>query len=159
VINNDVLRSIRYALDLSDAKVVAMIKLAERDIEPADVASFLKKEDEEGFVECADDVLSAFLDGLIIHRRGRMEPKPGQDKKPETRLNNNAILKKLRVAFELKEEDMHKVLELAGLPVSKPELNALFRQKGHKNYRACGDQFLRNFLKGLVIRQRGSQKQ
>ncbi|MEN6586682.1 MAG: DUF1456 family protein [Sulfuricella sp.] len=158
MINNDVLRSIRYALDLSDAKVVAMIKLAERDVEPSDVASFLKKEDEEGFVECADDVLSAFLDGLIVHRRGKMEPRPETDRKPERRLTNNAILKKLRVAFELKEEDMHKVLELAGFGVSKPELSALFRQKGHKNYRACGDQLLRNFLKGLVIRLRGSQE-
>lgn len=158
MITNDVLRSIRYALDLSDAKVVEMMRLGERDIAPSDVANFLRKEEEAGFAECGADILTAFLDGLIIHRRGRMESRPGQEKKPETRLNNNAILKKLRVAFELKEEDMHKVLELAGLPVSKPELSALFRQKGHKNYRACGDQFLRNFLKGLVIRLRGSQK-
>jgi uncharacterized protein YehS (DUF1456 family) len=155
VINNDVLRSVRFALDLSDAKVVELIKLAGRDIEQSDVVSLLKKEDEEGFVECGDDVLASFLDGLVIHRRGKMEPRPEQDKKPESRLTNNAILKKLRVAFELKEEDMHKVLELAGFHVSKPELSALFRAKGHKNYRACGDQFLRNFLKGLAIRQRG----
>ncbi len=159
MINNDVLRSIRFALDLSDAKVVAMIKLAEREVEQTEVTSFLKKEEEEGFVECGDDVLVSFLDGLIIHRRGKMEPRPEQDRKPERRLTNNAILKKLRVAFELKEEDMHKVLELAGFGVSKPELSALFRQKGHKNYRACGDQLLRNFLKGLVTRHRGGQPQ
>jgi uncharacterized protein YehS (DUF1456 family) len=154
VINNDVLRSIRYALDLGDAKVVEIIKLAEGDIAQPDLASFLKKEDEEGFVECDDEVMLSFLDGLIIHRRGKMESRPEQDKKPE-RLTNNTILKKLRVAFELKEEDMHKVLELAGFSVSKPELSALFRVKGHKNYRACGDQLLRNFLKGLTIRLRG----
>jgi uncharacterized protein YehS (DUF1456 family) len=155
VINNDVLRSVRFALDLSDAKVVELIQLAGRDIEQSDIMGFLKKEEEEGYVECGDDVLASFLDGLVIHRRGKMEPRPDQVKKPEPRLTNNAILKKLRVAFELKEEDMHKVLELAGFNVSKPELSALFRAKGHKNYRACGDQFLRNFLKGLVIRQRG----
>lgn len=156
MINNDVLRSIRYALDLSDAKVVEIIKLAERDIDQAAVTNLLKKEDEEGFAECGADVLVSFLDGLIIHRRGKMEPKPDQPpKKPERRLTNNAILKKLRVAFELKEEDMHKVLELAGFSVSKPELSALFRAKGHSNYRTCGDQLLRNFLKGLVIRHRG----
>jgi uncharacterized protein YehS (DUF1456 family) len=156
VINNDVLRSIRYALDLSDAKVAEIIKLAERDIDQAAVTNLLKKEDEEGFVECGADVLVSFLDGLIIHRRGKMEPKPDQPpKKPERRLTNNSILKKLRVAFELKEEDMHKVLELAGFSVSKPELSALFRAKGHSNYRNCGDQLLRNFLKGLVIRHRG----
>ncbi|MDO9188928.1 MAG: DUF1456 family protein, partial [Sulfurimicrobium sp.] len=102
----------------------------------------------------------SFLDGLIILRRGKMEPRPEEPvKKQERRLTNNAILKKLRVAFELKEEDMHKILELAGFSVSKPELSALFRLKGHKNYRTCGDQLLRNFLKGLVIRQRGNPKQ
>jgi len=154
VINNDVLRSIRYALDLGDAKVVEIIKLAGRDIAQSDLASFLKKEDEEGFVECDDGVMVSFLDGLIIHKRGKMESRPDQDKKPE-RLTNNTILKKLRVAFELKEEDMHKVLEMAGFSVSKPELSALFRTKGHKNYRACGDQLLRNFLKGLTMRLRG----
>jgi uncharacterized protein YehS (DUF1456 family) len=155
VVNNDVLRSIRYALDLGDAKVVEIIKLAEFDIEPADIPNFLKKEEEEGFVACGDAVMTAFLDGLIIHRRGKLEPKPDQKAKPKSRLTNNIILKKLRVAFELKEEDMHKILELAGFGVSKPELSALFRAKGHNNYRACGDQLLRNFLKGLVMRQRG----
>lgn len=161
MINNDVLRSIRYALDLSDAKVVEMIRLAEREIAQSDVTNLLKKEDEADFVECGDEVLASFLDGLIIHRRGKMEPRPEPvaHKKPERHLSNNTILKKLRVAFELKEEDMHKVLELAGFGVSKPELSALFRQKGHKNYRACGDQLLRNFLKGLVIRHRGNQPQ
>lgn len=155
MINNDVLRSIRYALNLGDAKVVQIIQLAGRDIAPSELASFLKKEDEEGFVECGDEVMVSFLDGLIIHKRGRMEPRPDQDKKPEPRLSNNAILKKLRIAFELKDEDMHQVLQLAGFGVSKPELSALFRTKGHKNYRACGDQLLRNFLKGLTMRLRG----
>ena len=158
MINNDVLRSIRYALDLGDAKVGAIIKLAGRDIEQSDVTNFLKKEEEEGFAECGDEVMVSFLDGLIIHNRGRMESRPDQNKKPESRLSNNAILKKLRVAFELKEADMHKVLELAGMSVSKPELSALFRTKGHKNYRECGDQFLRNFLKGLALRHRGRQQ-
>ena len=154
MVNNDVLRSIRYALDLGDAKVAAIIKLAGGDIAQADLANFLKKEDEEGFAECGDEVMVSFLDGLIIHKRGKMASRPEPDKKPE-RLTNNTILKKLRVAFELKEEDMHQVLELAGFSVSKPELSALFRAKGHKNYRTCGDQLLRNFLKGLTIRHRG----
>ena len=154
MINNDVLRSIRYVLDLGDAKAVEIIKLAGREVAQSDLANFLKKEDEEGFVECDDEVMLAFLDGLIIYKRGKMESRPDQDKKPE-RLTNNTILKKLRVAFELKEEDMHKVLELAGFSVSKPELSALFRMKGHKNYRACGDQLLRNFLKGLTVSHRG----
>lgn len=158
MINNDVLRSIRYALDLGDAKVVEIIQLTGRDIAQSDLTDFFKKEDEEGFVECNDEIMVSFLDGLIIHKRGKMEPRPEQNKKPEKHLTNNAILKKLRVAFELKEEDMHETLELAGFNVSKPELSALFRARKHKNYRACGDQLLRNFLKGLTMRLRGQPK-
>jgi uncharacterized protein YehS (DUF1456 family) len=74
----------------------------------------------------------------------------------ESRITNNLVLKKLRVAFELKDGDMHQVFADAGFPVSKPELSALFRQPGHSNYRACGDQMLRNFLKGLTLRLRGT---
>ncbi|MGH8025516.1 MAG: DUF1456 family protein, partial [Pseudoxanthomonas sp.] len=67
----------------------------------------------------------------------------------------NVVLKKLRVAFQLKDVDMHEVFEAAGFPLTKPELTALFRQADHKHYRACGDQILRNFLKGLTVRFRG----
>ena len=70
-------------------------------------------------------------------------------------MTNNLVLKKLRVAFELKDVDMHAVFQTAGFPVSRPEMSALFRQPGHKHYRACGDQILRNFLKGLTLRLRG----
>jgi uncharacterized protein YehS (DUF1456 family) len=75
----------------------------------------------------------------------------------EKRISNNVVLKKLRVAFELKDVDMHQVFVDAGFPVSKPELSALFRQYGQKNYRQCGDQLLRNFLKGLTLRVRGAK--
>lgn len=155
MINNDILRSIRYMLDLGDAKVVEIVKLADADfpIEKADVLAFLKKEDEPGFVECSNRVLAHFLDGLIIHFRGRnpaLPPRP-----PEKRITNNVVLKKLRVAFSLNDVDMHHAFESGGHPVSKPELTALFRQPDHKNFRLCGDQLLRSFLKGLTLRVRG----
>lgn len=155
MINNDVLRSIRYMLDLSDAKVVAITRLADADfaIEEADVRSYLKKDEEEGHVECPDVVLAHFLNGLVFHYRGK---DPGMAPRPmERRVTNNLVLKKLRVAFELKDVDMHEAFEAAGFPVSKPELSALFRQADHKNFRLCGDQMLRNFLKGLTLRMRG----
>jgi uncharacterized protein YehS (DUF1456 family) len=69
-------------------------------------------------------------------------------------LSNNAILKRLRIAYQLRDDDIHAILQLAAFPISKPELNALFRQEGHPNYRPCGDQLLRNFLKGLALRER-----
>jgi uncharacterized protein YehS (DUF1456 family) len=97
-------------------------------------------------------VLARFLDGLIIHRRGQ---DPRQVGRPvESRISNNVVLKKLRVAFELADVDMHLIFADAGFPVTKPELSALFRQAGHRNFRPCGDQLLRNFLKGLTLRLR-----
>src|SRR6478735_10477680 len=156
MINNDILRSIRYMLDLSDAHIVETVLLADPGyvIDKVDVQGFLKKEDDEGYVECSDDVLAHFLDGLIFHLRGKDESRPARP--VEKRITNNLVMKKLRVAFELKDVDMHQIFEDAGFPVSKPELSALFRQPDHKHYRACGDQMLRNFLKGLTIRERGN---
>jgi uncharacterized protein YehS (DUF1456 family) len=155
MINNDILRSIRYMLDLGDAKVVAIVQLADAGfpIAKEDVQAFLRKDDDPGYLECSDRVLAHFLDGLVVHLRGRNENLPPRP--VEKRITNNLVLKKLRVAFELKDVDMHQVFADAGFPVSKPELSALFRQPDHHNYRACGDQMLRNFLKGLTLRVRG----
>ncbi|MEO6103399.1 MAG: DUF1456 family protein [Pseudoxanthomonas sp.] len=155
MINNDVLRSVRYMLDLSDSAVLDVARLADPGfiIDPAQVQGFLKKDGEAGFEECSDRMLAHFLDGLVLHYRGRDEGAPPRP--VESRITNNLVLKKLRVAFELKDIDMHQIFEDAGFPVTKPELSALFRQPGHRNFRACGDQMLRNFLKGLTLRMRG----
>jgi uncharacterized protein YehS (DUF1456 family) len=123
-------------------------------LEKADVQAFLRKEDDPDYAECSNAVLAHFLDGLIIYCRGRDESLPPRP--VEKRITNNVVLKKLRVAFALKDVDMHDIFESAGFPISKPELSALFRQPGHNNYRVCGDQLLRNFLKGLTLRVRGS---
>ena len=157
MINNDVLRAIRYMLDLSDGKVVEIVRLADADfpITREEVQAFLKKDDDPGYVECSNKLLALFLDGLVFHRRGRDETRPARP--PEKRVTNNVVLKKLRVAFELKDVDMHQILESAGFPVSKPELSALFRQPDHKNFKLCGDQLLRNFLKGLTMRVRDTR--
>ncbi|KAF0811708.1 hypothetical protein IGB42_03867 [Andreprevotia sp. IGB-42] len=152
MINNDILRSVRYMLDLSDVKLVEIIALAGRTLAKEEVQSCLKREEEDGFAECSDEVLAYFLDGLVIFKRGKDESRQA----PEVTwpVSNNTVLKKLRVAFELKEDDLHGIMTAAGFEVSKPELSALFRKEGHKNYRGCGDQFLRNFLKGLTLRIR-----
>ncbi len=153
MINNDVLRSVRYMLDLSDPKVVQVIQLSGLDVDLDTIRAYLKKDEEEGYLECDDEVLAHFLDGLIFHLRGKDDSRPAQP--IELPVTNNMVLKKLRVAFELKEEDLHEILQSVDFPVSKPELSALFRKFGHSNYRTCGDQLLRNFLKGLTQRVRG----
>jgi len=73
----------------------------------------------------------------------------------EKRMNNNDILKKLRIALNLRDTDIIEILKLAGFEISRTELSALFRKEDHKNYKECGDQILRRFLNGLIIRNRG----
>jgi uncharacterized protein YehS (DUF1456 family) len=70
-------------------------------------------------------------------------------------MTNNDILKKLRVALKLRDEDIIEILKLVDFEVSKSELSALFRAEDHPNYKECGDQLLRNFLNGLIIYERG----
>lgn len=154
--NNYVLRSVRYMLDLSDGHIVDIMKLADFTATKQQVNQWLKKDDDPVFVECDDMALGHFLNGLIFYRRGKDEKYPTPE--VEKRITNNIILKKLRVAFELKDMDMINIYELADFRVSKPELSAIFRKPGHKNYRNCGDQLVRYFLKGLTETLRGKGK-
>lgn len=152
--NNDILRRVRYALNINDPGMIEIFGLADCLMGKTDLANLLKKEDEPGFVECTDKIMENFLNGLICLKRGKIEQRQSQESRPAERLSNNTILKKIRIALELREDDMLEIMGLADVKVSKSELTALFRKKGHKNYKECGDQFLRNFLKGLTIRYR-----
>ena len=70
-------------------------------------------------------------------------------------LTNNDILKKLRVAHKLRDEDIVNILALVDFRTSKSEINAFFRREDHPKYMPVGDQILRNFLNGLIIHLRG----
>jgi len=149
--NNDLLRRLRYALNLSGVGIAEICALGGHEIGPADVLKLLKKEDEHGFVACDDAVMATFLDGLIISRRGPRDTLPGTAQPSDGLLNNNLILRKLRIALELNDADMLAVFRKAGVSLSKPELSALFRGVGQRNYKECGDQLLRNFVRGLTL--------
>ena len=154
--NNDVLRRLRYTFDLSDEQMIQLFNLGEHQVSRAEVSSWLKKEEQEDFAPLSHRLLNAFLDGLIIECRGPSD-RPLQK---VDRLSNNEILRKLRIALELREEKMLEVMQLGGMPLSRPELSALFRKPSHKHYRHCQDQLLRNFLRGLqeAYRPAGSPK-
>lgn len=146
--NNDVIRSVRYILNISDAKLVDIFKLADFEIKIEDVSDFLLAEDDPNYLRCDDETMAYFLDGLIYFKRGRDESRP---KIPfELPMTNNNILKKLRVAFALKEEDMHALFDLVNFKIGRAELTAMQRRKGQPNYRECGDQVVRYLLKGLA---------
>ncbi len=149
MINNDILRRVRYALDINDATMIEIFALSDYAITRDDLLDLLKKDDEEGFASLDNRRMNLFLDGLIIHKRGKQENPVA--KTPDISLDNNSILKKLRIALAFKEEDMLNTLKLADFQLSKGELSAFFRQKDHKHFRKCGDQVLRNFIQGLAV--------
>jgi uncharacterized protein YehS (DUF1456 family) len=126
--------------------MMAIFASAELKVTREQVSAWLKKEDDTGYVNCNDSQLASFLNGLINEKRGK---KDGAKVIPEKRLTNNIILTKLKIAFNLKAEDIIELLEKVNYRISKPELSAFSRKPDHKHYRECKDQILRNFLQGL----------
>lgn len=145
--NNDTLRRLRYALNIDDTKVAETIALTGRETTANEAVNWLKREDEANYVDLSPALLCRFLDGLIIDRRG---PHPsGKAPEPLEFLSNNEILKKLRIALELKEDGVLAVFSKANFVVTKAELGSFFRKEGHRNYRKCPEQVLKKFIKGL----------
>jgi len=156
--SNLLLRRLRYALGLRNRDVQDLMALGGYKIDDEKVRALLQREEDPDFAVATIEQLNGFLDGLIIHKRGKKEVPPGQ--KPAAPIvvtNNNMVLRKLRIAFDLKEQGMLDVLELDGFRLSKAELSALFRKEGHKHFRRCGDQVLRYFVGGLTKRLRPSE--
>ncbi len=149
--NNDILRRIRYTLDLDDSKMMTVFDQADLTVTRAQVSDWLKKEDDPAFVEISDIQLAIFLNGLINDRRGKKE---GVQPEPETRLTNNIIFRKLRIALDLKAEDIIQILALAEMQISKHELSAFFRKPDNRHYKVCKSQILRKFLKGIQLKYR-----
>jgi len=151
MVNNDILRRIRYTFDFDDSKMMAVFALADMPVTRAQISDWLKKEDDPAYQECSDREFAAFLNGLIIDKRGKKE---GAAVPAETRLNNNLIFLKLKIALNLQADDVLEILKPGGLTISKHELSAFFRRPDHKHFRACKDQALRSFLKGLQSKYR-----
>jgi len=149
--NNDILRRIRYIFDYSDTKMMGLFTLADLQVDREQISNWLKKDDDPAYQQCSDSQLATFLNGLIIDNRGRRE---GEQPKPEKQLTNNIILRKLTIALNFQAEETLKIMQLANASISKHELSAFFRKEGHKHYRECKDQLLRNFLKGVQLKYR-----
>ena len=131
--------------------MISIFGLADHQVTREEVSDWLKKEDDPAYQACSDILLGVFLNGLISDKRGK---KDGPQPVPDKRLTNNMIFMKLKIALNLKSEDVLEIIGLADLHLSNNELSAFFRKPGHKNYRDCKDQVLRNFLKGLQIKYR-----
>ena len=149
--NNDFLRRLRYALNIKDNVMVQIFKKGNIVLTRENVIDYLKKDIDEGFKKLNNNDLIAFLDGLIIQKRGKREDGTPIPQVKVTKNNlNNILLRKLRIALSFKSYDMIKIFKLGGVEISEGELSALFRSEDHKNYKECGDKYIRVFLKGLT---------
>lgn len=173
--NNDILIRLRYALDIKNKDMVKIFKLGGMEVTEEDMLKMLikskdsDKADNKAFLDvreekihCNNLMLESFLNGFIIFKRGDKDLKLDQSEKPEEpHLSikdnsnvNNVVLKKLKIALALTSEDVLDILKKAGVVITKGELGAVLRKEGQKNYKQCGDRYVRNFLKGLALKYR-----
>lgn len=165
--NNDILIRVRYALDIKNQDMMEIFKLGGYEFSKEEILKILTKsknelddtEENDDQIKCNNKMLEAFLNGLITFKRGKQDVKPGQPTPPESSVQksdnvNNMLLKKMKVALQLTTEEMLDILDDGGIAVSKGELGAILRKPGHRNYKECGDNFARKFLKGLTIKYR-----
>jgi len=172
--NNDILIRLRYALDIRDIDMIEIFKLGGVELNHEKMRKMLIKsketfrynnevddhdeiDEKEDNIKCNNNTLESFLNGFIIFKRGKQDKKPGQPERPVLRSENpnNMLLKKLKIALSLTSDDVLAIFEKTGVIVTKGELGAIFRKEGHNNYQECGDNYARNFLKGLAIKTRG----
>ena len=163
--SNDVNRRVRYALSLDDDDVIDLLRLSAFEGDTGNVQAWRLKEGADGYMPCPPEALQAMLAGLIIRLRGVRDDQPpaqpstqppAQSDKVATVIDNNAVLKQIRIAMSLKTDDVHALIVQGGGKLGKSEVNALFRKPSARNFRRCGDQVLRWFLAGLATQRKGS---
>lgn len=144
--NNDILRRLRFSFDYNDNKMIEIFALGDCITTRTNILGWLKKEETEGYIRLSDYDFAKFLNGFTVLHRGKQD---GKELVAEKILNNNIIFRKLRIALNLKDDDILQLLENAGYPISKHELSAFFRKPENSKYRECKDQILRYFLIGV----------
>jgi len=144
--NNYILSSIMDSVKLSKVDILKAYKLVDKKITQDDVDDILREPSDEKFILLSNEGFELFLNGLITYKRG---PSDKKAKKQKIYFSNNIILKKLKIALDLKDEDIIAIFENDGLEITKSQLTAYFRRDGHINYRKCSDSLFKRFIKGL----------
>ena len=144
---NDILFKIKKALSLDEKSMQDAYALANYEMSSERLSNILKRRQDKGYEEATYEELGVFLDGLVILKRGPSDKVQKDDTVVE--LSNNLILKKIRVAMELKEAELIILFALAEVTLTKRQIGSLFRKEGSKNFKACSDELLMAFLDGL----------
>ncbi|MEA1879204.1 MAG: DUF1456 family protein [Campylobacterota bacterium] len=144
---NDILYRIQKALSLSLEEMLEAYALESYNMSESYLEQLLKRRQDKGFQLCSYEELGVFLDGLVTLKRGKSPQK--EESKEAVELTNNLILKKLRVALQLKESETEIIFGLADVELTKQQLASLFRKESHKNFKPCSTELLLSFLEGL----------
>jgi uncharacterized protein YehS (DUF1456 family) len=162
--NNYVLRRVAYALTLNMKGMLETFNFADYSLSDSELKGYLLKDEQDGFMLLPDYILIIFLDALIIQKRGKKEGAENLSQSERVKLSkkesltNNMLLTKLKIAFNLKAEDLIEILLKADFRISKGELSAFSRNSEHRNFRPCGNQLIRNLLTGLTLKFRLSEE-
>jgi uncharacterized protein YehS (DUF1456 family) len=169
--NNEIMIELRDNLNMETMDMVEIFNLGDFEITEAELLKMFKVTEYSSveetsaavamgeYLKCDDVALESFLNGFIILKRGKQEPKEGQSEKPPLAIKsrksvNNVMLKKLKIAFSLTNDDMVDLFKESGIYVSKGDLTTFFRKEGHKHYKRCSDEYLKGFLKGLATQNK-----
>lgn len=171
--HNDRLSRLRYSLDIKDADMATIFELGGALVTQVQVKEMLTKvktnnqqndnhEDEDDTqqtkeniyqLNCSDEQFERFLNGLITSQRGKKDgPQPPLELNEQNA--NNIFLKKIKIALSFTSDDILDTMADAGLDITNSELSAVLRKEGHRNYKPCGDRYIRYFLRGLALQYR-----
>jgi len=142
---SDVIKSIKEDLNLNRHQIKHIYELEDFAITQDRIDSILKNRSKKNSANASYEELGVFLDGLISFKRGKSSAPQAQD----VVLDNNLILKKLRVALNLKDEELAIIFELADFNISKSAIKDMFRAYDNPKYKECDNKTLKAFLEGL----------
>lgn len=163
--NNDRLTRLRYAVDIKDDDMLTLFSLGGTTVTQEELLDYLTKLPKEDKLAeniykkpLDDEKFERFLNGLITAQRGARDDGKEAHLELNSKNANNIMLKKVKIAFSLTSHDILDIMALAGLEISNSELSAVLRKEGHRNYKTCGDRYLRYFLKGLALDYRSQEE-
>lgn len=150
---NDIFRKITQSLPLDAAQIQALFAPSDIDLSEKDIANLLKTDYQPGFEPMPDYILIHFLNNLIDQQRGKKPDVETEVIEKHAKISNNDVLKKLRIALVLHEQDLRAALKLVTIELTKSDLAALFRKAGHEHYKACDDELILDFIEGIGLLQ------